>query len=109
MVISERIADIFKNNAAHCGLLPIELSEADCNWLLSNPDEQVLVNLGEQYVEFAQGHRSNFTIDPFARHCLMRGQDPLDFIHSRQLDIEAFEQDHLVLPITKLDAAGAQA
>lgn len=92
VVISQRIADIFKNNAAHCGLLAIELNDADVNWLLTHPDEVVLVDLEKQFVEFAEGHRCTFSIDSFARHCLMRGQDPLDFICSHSADITAHEQ-----------------
>ena len=88
VVISSRIADIFRNNAPHCGLLPIEVDAVDHAWLLTHPGEEVTVDLVEQYLEFAGGHRVRFEIEPFARRCLLQGSSALDYLleHAPEAD-----------------------
>jgi 3-isopropylmalate dehydratase small subunit len=36
-------------------------------------------------------HRAPFPIEPFARYCLVNGQDELAFLLSREKEIAAFE------------------
>lgn len=93
-IISTRIADIFRNNAFHCGLLAIELGLAEVTWLLQHPQEEIIIDLEEQYVELAGGHRARFEIDPFARHCLLQGLDPQGFIQSQEAAIRQYEAEH---------------
>ena len=40
------------------------------------------------------GARARFTVDPFARHCLLEGIDELDFLMGRAAAIAAYESKH---------------
>ena len=93
-VISDRIADIFRQNAETCGLLPVTVAAAEHRWLLANPGAEVIIDVAEQYVELADGHRHGFSLDPFVRHCFLQGVDPAGFIDSHAAEIEAFEKSH---------------
>jgi 3-isopropylmalate/(R)-2-methylmalate dehydratase small subunit len=92
VVMSTRIADIFRNNALTCGLLAIEIAAPEQQWLLAHPEQPVTVNLADQYVEMAAGHRFRFDIDPFARQCLLQGIDPLGFLLNNEPAIRQFEE-----------------
>jgi 3-isopropylmalate/(R)-2-methylmalate dehydratase small subunit len=35
--------------------------------------------------------KAKFPVDPFARHCLLNGQDELDFLLAQDADIARFE------------------
>jgi len=91
VVISNEIADIFRNNAQNNGLLPIVLGDADHRWLLDNPGAEVIVDLENNFVEFAGGHRATFEVPAFARHCLLHGTDPLGYLLEQQASITRFE------------------
>ncbi len=91
VVISNEIADIFRNNAQNNGLLPVIIDEADQRWLLANPDAEVTVDLEQNYIEFAGGHRASFEVPAFARHCLLNGIDPLGYLLEQQSHITRFE------------------
>ena len=96
VVISSQIADIFRNNSQNVGLLPVVL-EADQHAVLMEMDgEQVTVDLDacEVIVRTADGaeHRWPFSIDPFARHCLMRGLDRFEFLNQAEDAITAYEE-----------------
>jgi 3-isopropylmalate/(R)-2-methylmalate dehydratase small subunit len=90
-VVSTSIADIFRSNSLKNGLLPIVV-EADLHRrLLAEPGTLVTVSLDQQTLTLADGTATRFAIDPFARHCLMNGQDELDFLLSAEPDIARFE------------------
>lgn len=90
-VISSEIADIFRSNAAKNGLLPI-LAPAEAHaWLMENPDVEITVDLARQRVDLGNGPSFDFKIEPFARHCLMEGTDPLGFLTSNEDAISAYE------------------
>ncbi len=91
VVISPRIADIFRQNAPRCGLLPVVLGKEQCRWLLEHPDTEVVVDLEACFVEI-EGHRARFEIEPFARHCLINGVDPLGFLLEHDDAITAYEE-----------------
>jgi len=93
VVISNEIADIFKNNAYNCGLLPIVLPKAEHQWLLEHPATEVCISLQHQYVELAEGHRVSFEIDAFAKHCLLLGKDRMDLLLEQIPAIQKFEED----------------
>ena len=67
------------------------LDAAETRWLLAHPETEVTVDLEQQYVEF-EGHRTQFDIEPFARHCLMNGVDPLGFLLDHDAEISAHEE-----------------
>ena len=90
-VISSEIADIFRSNAAKNGLLPI-LAPPDAHaWLMENPDVEISIDLDRQRVDLDNGPSFDFDIEPFAKHCLMEGTDPLGFLTAHDDAITAYE------------------
>jgi 3-isopropylmalate/(R)-2-methylmalate dehydratase small subunit len=92
IVMSTRFADIFRNNALTCGLLAIEIGQTEQAWMLNHPEQEVTVDLQQQFIELAGGHRYHFQLDPFARNCLLQGTDPLGFLLGYKAVISNFEE-----------------
>jgi 3-isopropylmalate/(R)-2-methylmalate dehydratase small subunit len=92
VVISCSIADIFRNNAAKNGLIPAEVDRDTHARLLSAPNAKVLVDLEAQVVSLEDGTPAAFSIDPFARHCLLKGVDELSFLLEHRDAIAAYEE-----------------
>jgi 3-isopropylmalate/(R)-2-methylmalate dehydratase small subunit len=90
-VISASIADIFRNNAVKNGLLPVVVDEEAHRALLESPFVEVTVDLEAQEVR-APKIRCRFSIDPFARRCLLDGTDELGFLLAQAPAIAAHEQ-----------------
>lgn len=97
VVISSQIADIFRNNSQNVGLLPVVLEADQHATLLQMDGEEITVNLEncEVAVRTADGVEQHwpFSIDPFARHCLLRGLDRLDFLNQAEDAITAYEEN----------------
>jgi 3-isopropylmalate/(R)-2-methylmalate dehydratase small subunit len=91
VVISTKIADIFKANAAKNNVLPIIAPRDAHTWLMANPGTRIEIDLDRQRVELETGPSFEFEIEPFAKHCLMSGTDPLGFLLGRTPEIQAFE------------------
>lgn len=96
VVISSQIADIFRNNSQNVGLLPVVL-EADQHASLMQMDgEEITVDLEQckVLVRTTDGNEQSwsFSIDPFARHCLLRGLDRFEFLNQAEDAITAFEE-----------------
>jgi 3-isopropylmalate/(R)-2-methylmalate dehydratase small subunit len=75
-VISTEIADIFCNNSLKNGLLPVV----------------VTVDLEKSRVVLPTGTTASFSIEGFARYCLLNGVDELGFLLSQQDSISAYER-----------------
>ena len=93
-VIATSFADIFRGNALKNGLLPVALAPEAHARLLARPWAEVTVDLLAQEVALPDGARARFTVDPFARHCLLEGIDELDFLMGRAAAIAAYESKH---------------
>jgi 3-isopropylmalate/(R)-2-methylmalate dehydratase small subunit len=95
VVIALSFADIFKNNALKNGLLPVALSAEDHAALAAavrvDPAVQVEVDLVSQRVRFP-GVEAAFSVDPFARECLLKGVDELGYLLEHEQRIAAFEK-----------------
>jgi len=92
VVISSEIADIFRNNAQNIGLLPITLPLEQHRQLLQMDGQEIRVDLRAGLVTVAGGAQNfPFQIDTFARHCLLRGMDRLDFLIQQGEAIQRFE------------------
>lgn len=92
VVISSQIADIFRNNSQNVGLLPVVLEEAQHARLLEMDGEAITVDLEQCTVSTASGDECwGFAIDPFARHCLLRGLDRFDYLMQAEPKISAYE------------------
>jgi len=90
-VVSTSIADIFRNNALKNGLLPIVVEPALHRRLLGEPGVEVTISLEDQTLRLADSTTAKFTVEPFARYCLLNGVDELAFLQSADADIARFE------------------
>ena len=93
-VISTSFADIFYSNALKNGLLPVVVSPETQDALFAmaeaSPAEEVTVDLPNQQIRWPGGSFA-FSIDGFARTCLMNGVDELGYIMSLSDAIEEYE------------------
>jgi 3-isopropylmalate/(R)-2-methylmalate dehydratase small subunit len=89
-VVSTAFADIFRANALKNGLLPVVVDEATHARLVAAPGASVAIDVAASTLSF-DGTTVAFAIEPFARHCLLNGQDELGFILSREREIAAYE------------------
>jgi 3-isopropylmalate/(R)-2-methylmalate dehydratase small subunit len=94
-VISTRIADIFTANALKNGLLAIEVDPDNHAWLSSEPGKAVVIDLENETIE-ADGRVVPFTVEPFARHCLLEGKDAFDLLYDELPAIAAFEEANAI-------------
>lgn len=90
-VVSTAIADIFRSNALRNGLLPVVLDAKAHGWLLSNPGAELCIDLRSCELRLPDGRVIPFEVEPFARHCLLHGVDPLGWLLGREDDIARFE------------------
>lgn len=97
VVISSQIADIFRNNSQNVGLLPVVLEADQHARLLQMDGEEICVDLEQSEVRVRNPGGSDecwpFSIDPFARHCLLRGLDRFDFLNQAEDAITAYEKN----------------
>ena len=89
-VVSTAFADIFRANALKNGLLPVQVDEATQALLFANPVAEVVIDVKAGTLALGERHTS-FPLEPFARYCLVNGQDELAFLLARENEIAAFE------------------
>lgn len=92
VVLAPRIADIFRSNALNSGLLAVEISQGFYEHLVARPDSRLTVDLEHQTLFDGLGTEERFAISPFARFCLMRGMDRLDYLLSKSELVLRYEQ-----------------
>jgi 3-isopropylmalate/(R)-2-methylmalate dehydratase small subunit len=92
VVLSSEIADIFRNNALKNGLLAVVLEEAEHRYLLAHPGIELAIDIAQQTIELPDGGRFSFTLDAFAKHCLLAGVDQLGFLLAQNDAIDTFER-----------------
>jgi 3-isopropylmalate/(R)-2-methylmalate dehydratase small subunit len=91
-VISTEIADIFRSNALKNGLLPLVVDAETHQWLLEHPGADVRIDLESCTVTLPEGTKVSFTIEAFARYCLLNGIDELGFLLQHSETIARYEQ-----------------
>jgi len=91
-VVSSSIADIFRANALKNGLLPVIVDAATHEVLLASPGMRVSIDLESCSLAFGDA-RVSFSIDPFARRCLLEGVDELGFLLAQDDAIAAYEKE----------------
>lgn len=91
-VISNRFADIFRNNSLKNGLLPITVDNHFLEYLLAEPDHAVCIDINERKLIIKGYGECEFPLDPFSAYCVTRGIDQLDFILDHEQDISTYEQ-----------------
>jgi len=96
VVLGKGFADIFKGNAHRNGLLTVALPpERHAELLrriLEGEAAEVSVDLESQVVVLPDGAVETFEVDPFARHCLLNGLDPLGHLLEHLPAIQAFDE-----------------
>jgi len=90
-VIGPSFADIFRGNALKNGLLPIAVPAELHARLAASEGASVTVDLQGQEVALPDGTRVPFSVDPFARHCLLEGIDELEFLLGQEKAIAEYE------------------
>ncbi|MDP8999393.1 MAG: 3-isopropylmalate dehydratase small subunit [Myxococcota bacterium] len=94
VVIALGIADIFRANAIKNGIVPIVVDEAFHARLTAFPRAEVVVDLDGLTVTIGDdGPRTSFSLDPFARHCLVAGVDEMGLLLAKLDAITAYEKD----------------
>ena len=90
-VISTEIADIFRNNALKNGLVAIVVDDDTHGWLLQNPGAELVIDVENTTITLPDGRGIDFTMDKFARYCLVEGLDQLGFLQTQLGTIETYE------------------
>lgn len=92
-VVAPSFGDIFASNAVKNGLLPAQVSEADCDriiaWLGRAEAPTLGVDLGDMRVSFADSAVA-FSLDPVRRLQLLNGWDDLDLTLQHSQAIVAY-------------------
>ena len=99
VVIAPSFADIFHNNCFKNGILPLKLTEAECEELLAKGIEQaqeIEVNLEAQTVITAEGKVYQFDIDQYYKKMLLNGWDEISLTFQYEDKIKAYEEKRLV-------------
>jgi 3-isopropylmalate/(R)-2-methylmalate dehydratase small subunit len=91
-VLCSEIADIFRGNALKNGLLAILIEPEQHRWLLEHPGVELTIDVEAQHIALPDGGRIAFTLEPFARHCLLNGVDQLGFLLQHADAIGAYER-----------------
>jgi 3-isopropylmalate/(R)-2-methylmalate dehydratase small subunit len=95
-VISTSFADIFCSNALKNGLLPISIEPESHSEILAylvwRPQAELTIDLGNQKVDLPNGKSISFPIDPFSKHCLLKGVDELGYLLGFSNQITAYER-----------------
>lgn len=90
-VVSPSFADIFRENAARNGLVPVEVAEGAHARLSAADGARVVVDVEAETVTLPGGGEARFRLAPFARRCLLTGRTPLEFLLDRADAVERYE------------------
>ncbi len=95
-VISTSFGDIFYNNCFKNGILPIRVSPEDLEKLFDDADRgansTLTVDLEEQVIRGPDGGVVKFDIDPFRKHCLLKGLDDIGLTKQKHDQIVGYEK-----------------
>lgn len=99
VVIAPSFADIFHNNCYKNGILPVKLTEEECEELLAAglaEAQEIEVNLEAQTVTTRDGKVYNFNIDPYYKKMLLNGWDEISLTIQYEDYIKAYEEKRIV-------------
>ena len=99
VVIAPSFADIFHNNCFKNGILPIRLTEGECDTLIkqgTRAAQEIEVNLEEQTVTTANGEVYRFDIDQYYKKMLLNGWDEISLTFQYDDYIKAYEEKRVV-------------
>jgi 3-isopropylmalate/(R)-2-methylmalate dehydratase small subunit len=94
-IIAPSFADIFHTNCTKIGLLPVVLSEKECQYLIElaedDPTAEVTVSVPDQTVIYRDQFEARFDLDPFVKWCFVEGLDDIGLTLRHADDIAEFE------------------
>ena len=92
VVVAPSFGDIFFTNSVQNGLVPVALPAADVKGLMAGVADggELTVDLEAQTISGPDGVVA-FEMDPFVRHSLLHGLDPITKTLQREDEIAAFE------------------
>ncbi len=94
-VIAPSFADIFFNNCFKNGILPIKLEQDRVDALMAQAENGAnatfTVELERQVITAPDGSEIPFDVDPFRKHCLLKGLDDIGLTMQKVEAIEDFE------------------
>jgi 3-isopropylmalate/(R)-2-methylmalate dehydratase small subunit len=94
VVIASSFADIFASNCTKIGMLPVALTEAECQAIAQAGACQVDLAGQEVRWEGPDGVRTaSFDIDPETRHRLLEGLDDIAMTLKQAESIDVYERD----------------
>jgi len=93
VIVAPSFGDIFSSNAVQIGLVPVTLPAPEVKALMAAVagGGELTVDLERKVVEDPAGRVVSFEMDPFVRHCLLRGLDAIARTLEHESDIAAFE------------------
>lgn len=91
VVISSEIADIFRSNSLKNGLIPVVVDTQTHEYLLQSPGIEVTVDVVHSTLTLPDGRTLDYSIDDFARYCLIEGIDQLGYLRQHHAAIKQFE------------------
>ena len=97
VVIAPSFADIFYNNCFKNGILPVRLTVAEIENLLTKglKTPQILeVDLEKQNVKDEEGNTYSFDIDPYYKQMLLNGWDEISLTFQYEEQIAQYEKAH---------------
>jgi 3-isopropylmalate/(R)-2-methylmalate dehydratase small subunit len=98
-IITPSFNDVFRTNCFKNGLLPVELEEDQVDGLLELIEDaehaELDVDLVAQTVTDVLGRVYRFTIDPYARNCLLEGADEIEMTLRKMPRLMEYEAQYL--------------
>lgn len=96
VVVSSFFADIHRNNELNSFVLPVTVTPEFLAELFAsineNPLTEIIVDLPAKTItNTATGHSQNFDINPYKKECLLNGLDDIDYLLTKQAEVEAWE------------------
>lgn len=95
IVIAPSYADIFKNNCVKNGILPIQVSDEQVQYIIRKAESeeyQLTVDLENQVVYDNEGFKVTFEIAPYPKVMLLNGWDEIGVTLTYEDKIRQFEQ-----------------
>ena len=89
-IVAPSFADIFASNCTKIGLLPVTLTEAECQALMQASEAEI--DLDAQEVRFGDT-TARFEIDPETKHRLFNGLDDIALTLAQEEAIAAYERE----------------
>ena len=97
-IIAPSFADIFANNCFKNGMLPITLTEAQVEEVMSRAQQhegyELTIDLERQTVEDSNGLSILFVVGEFQRYCLVEGLDDIGLTLRHEALIRGYEVSH---------------